>query len=430
MLQLNFSSISESKPGHKWQTLFQKHWPAYKAWFVSKGVVYNPDLKTAQNQLQKHMPEWVGTYHQLCKLAGDDLVAARFLTGYQPPAYITGCSQAILKEEPILVRNYDYHPNLCEGTLLHSAWNGKQVIAVGDCLCGVVDGMNEDGLVASLTFGGRKEVGRGFGIPFILRYVLEFCTDVQDAVEVLHSIPSHMSYNVMLLDKSGKHKMLQLAPDRKTKVTDLPISTNHQGKIDWPEHARFSKTKEREQFLLKELQRPGCDDHALIRSFLEKPLFNRQYKDGFGTIYTSVYRPAEGNMELRWPGQRISQSINKFSEGERLISYSDQEVSDPISDPVSVPVVPSKEKVLEVSPAPASKQAQEWEDYGKSWATSDLSALALQVFKIIGESTGKAGSPEMEKIMAGLQSETKRRGQIPWELLADFWAQERDSYRS
>lgn len=295
MLQLNFSSISESKPGHKWQTLFQKHWPAYKAWFVSKGAVHNPDLQTAQNQLQKYMPEWVGTYHQLTKLAGDDPIAARFLTGYQPPAYITGCSQAILQNEPILVRNYDYHPNLCEGTLLHSDWNDKEVIAVGDCLCGVVDGMNEDGLVASLTFGGRKEVGKGFG-----------------------------------------------------------------------------------------------------------------------TIYTSVYRPAEGNMELRWPDQRMSQSFENFTEGERLISYSDQEIS--------VPVSTAKEKAIEVIPVPPSKEAQVWEEYGKSWATSDLSELALQVFRIIGESTGKADSLEMEKIMANLQSETKKRGQVPWEMLADFWA--------
>lgn len=88
-----------------------------------------------------------------------DPVAAKFLTGFQPPAYISACSQAVLVDKEIqLVRNYDYHPELMEGTILLSAWNGKKVMATVDCLVGVVDGINEDGLAISLTFGGRKEV--------------------------------------------------------------------------------------------------------------------------------------------------------------------------------------------------------------------------------------------------------------------------------
>ncbi|MDQ6889050.1 MAG: C45 family autoproteolytic acyltransferase/hydrolase, partial [Bacteroidota bacterium] len=198
MLQLNFNSVSEMLPGPKWLQLFNTHWPAYKVWFESKGAAEHPDLKTSIANLERYMPEMIPTYKQLCKLAGDDKIAARFLTGYQPPAYISGCSQVVWKQTPMLVRNYDYHPHLSEGTLLQSAWNGKKVIATGDCLSGVVDGMNEDGLVASLTFGGRKVTGKGFGIPFIMRYVLEFCSDVSQAVDALCRVPSHMAYNVIV----------------------------------------------------------------------------------------------------------------------------------------------------------------------------------------------------------------------------------------
>ena len=315
MRKLIFSSVSELCPGHKWKGLFDTFWPAYKKWYQENGAENKPSLSIAKDRLQRYMPEMIGTYHKLCELAGDDEVAHRFLTGWQPPAYISGCSQAVLPYVPQLVRNYDYHPNLLEGILLHSAWNGKQVIAVSDCLMGVLDGMNEDGLVASLTFGGRRTVTRGFGVPFLLRYILEFCSDVQQAVEVLKSVPIHMAYNIMLLDKTGAHKMVILTPRHQPKVTDLLASANHQGELHWPDSERFPNSLERERFLNEMLNRPYLSDQEMISSFLQKPLYNTRYKKGAGTIYTSLYRPAEGYMQMLWPAQTITQSFQYFYEG-------------------------------------------------------------------------------------------------------------------
>ena len=411
MMQLNFNSISENKPGTKWQTLFQKHWPAYKAWFQSKGAVNNPNLATAKAELKKFMPKFMPTYEKLCELAGNDPIAERFLTGYQPPAYITGCSQAVYQNPPQLVRNYDYHPNLSEGTLLNSAWNDKHVIAVGDCLWGVVDGMNSDGLVVSLTFGGRKVVGKGFGIPFILRYVLEFCTNVEEASEVLQKIPSHMAYNIMVLDKSGSHKMLQLAPDKKPVVTDNLVSTNHQGKIDWPAHASFSKTVEREKFLVELLNKENINDKQIAAAFLKSPLFNTQYKDGFGTIYTSVYHPSNGAMELRWQDELLRQSFSDFSEGETLISFGEKTKTHQKETATTSDYI-----------ATYSGEGYDWEAYGKSWATNEPSQLAQLLVKSIGEAMGISESPALEEIMKTMTAETKKRGQIPWEMLADLWS--------
>lgn len=414
MLQLNFNSIHEAELGEKWKTLFNTHWPAYKAWFVSKGAVSKPDLKTSQSMLRQYMPEFMPTYERLCSLAGNDPVAERFLTGYQPPAYISGCSQAVWQKTPQLVRNYDYHPHLSEGTILNSAWNGKHVMAIGDCLWGVVDGMNSDGLVASLTFGGRKIVGEGFGIPFILRYVLEFCSDIKQAVEVLERIPSHMAYNIMLLDKAGNHKMLQLAPDHKPIVTDARVSTNHQGAIDWPEHARFSKTLEREKFLIETLDEPNQTAAGIAKTFLNSPLFKRQYTEGFGTVYTSVYRPAEGYMELHWQDNKLKQSFADFQEGNTLISYSEKAVTEA---PVYTETVSTK-KSYEVDTV---KDADYWVNYGKAWSMGDHFDLTVYLTKTIGDALGLTGTDAMEKMTDQMTAETKRRGQVPWELLADLW---------
>ncbi|WP_417609462.1 C45 family autoproteolytic acyltransferase/hydolase [Owenweeksia hongkongensis] len=314
MLQLSFNSISEPLLGPKWQGIFNTYWPAYKKWFETNGADKKPSLGIAQNRLERYMPEMIPTYNRLCELAGDDLTAHRFLTGWQPPAYISGCSQAVLPSTPQLVRNYDYHPHLMEGILLNSSWNGKQVMAISDCLVGVLDGMNSDGLVVSLTFGGRRTVTRGFGIPFVLRYLLEFCSDVNEAAEALKRVPTHMAYNIMLLDKTGAHKMVMLTPGNEPKVTDLLVSANHQGELYWPDRERFPNSLERERFLNTMMSNPNLDPWEMAASFLHPPLFNTRYKRGAGTIYTTVYRPAERYMQMRWPDKTINQSFDYFEE--------------------------------------------------------------------------------------------------------------------
>jgi len=127
-------------------------------------------------------------------------------------------------------------------------------------------------------------------------------------------------------------------------------------------------------------------------------------------------------MELRWPDEIMNQSFNNFVEEEQLITYSEQEVRQPVTHPV--------EKEMDVTPTRTSKQAQLWEEYGKSWATGEPSELALQVFKIIGEAMGVADSPLLDEIITDMQSETKQRGQVPWEILTDFWAKAGETYKS
>ncbi len=363
-MHLDLHSISEKKPGKKWQKCFQQHWPSYKKWYLSKERIKSPSLRTCRARLKKHMPEFYSTYLQLCDLAGKDPVAHRFLTGYQPPPYMSGCAQVVNEREAQLIRNYDYDPNLSEGTLLHSAWNGKKVIAMGDSLIGVLDGLNDSGLVVSLTFGGRRVIGEGFGIPFILRYVLEFCTTLNQAVDALKRIPSHMSYNIMLMNQFGEHSLVQIAPDRAPIVTDLSASTNHQEKVDWPEHALFTKTIERELYLQEMLVKNEYSSEQIADAFLKAPLFNRKYKQGFGTIYTAVYQPKFGAMELRWPGVSMRQTFAGFQEGITTIRYSEKlDVSATIE-------IPASQLQADYTHAVESY----WTEYGKTWATNEHEA--------------------------------------------------------
>ncbi|MBZ9626502.1 C45 family autoproteolytic acyltransferase/hydrolase [Psychroflexus sp. CAK57W] len=321
-MQINFKTISEpGLPGSKWQNMFFTHWEAYKKWLIeNEKEVPTADLETSQLALKTYMPELWPTYERLCYLVNADELGAKFLTGYQPPFYVSGCSNAILEGDDFqLVRNYDHHPDLFEGIQILTKWNQKKVIATSDCLIGILDGINEDGLVVSLTFGGRKITGEGFGIPFILRYVLEFCSNVDEAVDALIRIPSHMAYNVSVADKSGSYKTIRVAPDEKAVITNSAYTTNHQKKVDWPENARFNKTVERSLFLSHLLEEKDLSSEDLVSAFLRKPLYNDLFKEGFGTLFTAAYSPKSGRVGLHWPGKKISQGFDDFEEREESI---------------------------------------------------------------------------------------------------------------
>ena len=270
--------------------------------------------------LKLHMPELLGIYEQLCELAGGGDEAARFLSLYNPPPYLSGCSQAIWTgAEPVLVRNYDYSPLAFDRLIMRTGWQGRTVIGTSDGLWGLVDGMNDAGLAISLTFGGRRVVGDGFGVPLILRYVLQTCETTEQAAAVLSRVPSHMSYNVTVLDAKRNYVTAYLAPDRPTIITHSAVATNHQEKVEWDAHARFTATVERERYLLQRMTMHRDTEEKFISAFLRPPLYSSAFSDGFGTLYTAIYRPRLGQMELRWPLGTWPFDIHTFVEAERLI---------------------------------------------------------------------------------------------------------------
>jgi hypothetical protein len=162
------------------------------------------------------MPEFVPIFEAMVDLAGGGDHAARFLSQYCPPPLFRGCSQAIYDvEESVLVRSYDYSPFVFDGLLMRSRFGERQVIAMLDCMSGVLDGINSDGLAVSMSFGGREEFGEGFGISLLLRYLLEFAGNVNEACELVQRVPVQGAYNIMLLDREANFQQQLAALRRK-----------------------------------------------------------------------------------------------------------------------------------------------------------------------------------------------------------------------
>jgi predicted choloylglycine hydrolase len=321
-LQLVYHAIDSGPAGVGWQRLFQQLWPAYQRWYLQEGNAARPTYHACRQALLQHMPEFVPIWEQLCDLAGGGDLAARFLSLYEPPAYLSACSQAVWPGgEPMLVRNYDYSSHAFDGVCLRSDWGGRRVMGTSDCLVGLVDGVNDAGLALSLTFGGSRGVGSGFGVPLIVRYVLQTCETAEQAGQALARIPCHMAYNVTALDAQRRLVTAYLAPGRETLLTQSPVATNHQERVEWVAHARMTATVQRERFLLRRLSLHEDTQANFIAAFLRPPLYSLAFDRGFGTLFTAAYRPLERRLDYHWPGYTWRQDLDAFAPGSCTVHY-------------------------------------------------------------------------------------------------------------
>ncbi len=324
-LQLAFVALDEAEPGPAWQAGAAQAFGPYQRWWLGQGPAARPRWLECRRALREHLPELVPTHAAVTDLLGGGDDAARFLSLWCPPPFLTGCAQAAwVRDEPWLLRNYDYHPDHCEGRFLRSAWHGRPVLAALDCLWGVLDGINDRGLAVALAFAGRRAVGRGFGVPLLLRAALELCDDVPSAVRRLSRLPSHMSYHVSLVDAAGQKGRLTLHPDRPPHWSETRVAANHTdegGGPEWPEHALAVRSLEREAALRHALDAPGSTPATVTEALLRPPLFQSAWQRGAGTLYTAAYRCREPELTLCWPGHRWRLPLVGPCRGERLVTY-------------------------------------------------------------------------------------------------------------
>ena len=175
----------------------------------------------------------------------------------------------------------------------------------------MLDGVNAHGLAVSLAYGGRHPVGDGFAITVVLRYILEFCSEVAEAVEVLRRVPIHVGYNVALLDRQGRHATVFVAPDRPARVEPWLVSANRQAQDPRPDDPSVQ-----DRPCARRWFRPGCPTRActlqqVIETFLAEPVWRDPARHGWGTLYTACYLPAEA-LSLRWRGSEWHQTVDRF----------------------------------------------------------------------------------------------------------------------
>ncbi|MFD2342761.1 C45 family autoproteolytic acyltransferase/hydolase [Sinorhizobium terangae] len=321
-MEKTFVSAREDRPGKDWLSRFTAGRAGVESWYFGRAVTSRPAAPTVSEcraALAQHMPELLPHYEHVCALVGDDELAHRMLSHYRPAPEGYGCSQAVWlgKEGPALIRNFDYPPDIVSDRFELTAWSGLKVIAKAQRPWGgCVDGMNEEGLVASVTLGGGRLQGRGFSIILMVRYVLETCRRVSEAVETLCRIPVALAQNVTLLDRSGTYATLFLGPGQRPVITRLKACANHQRSERAPPNSLA-----RQRALLQALDEPSMSLEGLTDRFLQPPVHARNPR--FPTLYTAVYRPEDGRVDYVWPGKRWPLRFADFEAGEYTHHYGD-----------------------------------------------------------------------------------------------------------
>ena len=297
---------------------FRRGWPAYRRWFLHKGVGARPSYAECRKALSAHMPELVPDYEALVEAVGGGDLHARFLSHWCPPPLVSACSIAMLEgSQPLMVRNYDYPPALSDTLALRTHWSGVTVLGMSDCVFGLMDGMNDAGLAVAISFGGRRAVADGFGIGLVVRYLLQTTSTVREAAERLGRIPVQMSYNVAISERGGRSCIVRVAPDREAVVTHERACANRQGSTEWPAHADYSDTVRREGRLAELTGDSRIPTDQLIGAFLRPPLHRPLAESTWGTLYTAAYDSVTSTLTIAWPDDRWVMSVSSTDESHR-----------------------------------------------------------------------------------------------------------------
>jgi predicted choloylglycine hydrolase len=322
-MQKCFVSIREDTPGSAWRERFVGGRAEAEAWY--RGTERGAPLTAAEcrAQIQRHMPELLGPYERVCALVGEDDLAPQILSQFRPPPLPHGCTQAVWlgDDGPALVRNYDYPLDVVSDHFESTRWFGREVISKGQRPWGgCLDGMNADGLVASVTFGGSPAQGLGFSIILTVRYILETCSQVSEAVAALCRIPVAASQNVTVLDKTGAYATVFLSPERAPSVSRTPVCANHQdSSVSIGLSRNMASSMARQQAALRALEGSGATLAKLAETFLTAPIYSRDASSP--TVYSAVYRPAALTVDYVWPGNVMTQRIGSFRPGQYVHDY-------------------------------------------------------------------------------------------------------------
>lgn len=300
--QISFERLpSPQRNPEAWKAHLARHWSLDRNWSEP------PFLSTEESRslLGTYMPELLPDFDALLPLYADVPGAAQALALYNQRPFWSGCSESISRrpDRTTLIRNYDLGVDDTPCAFrFEELEGGGWIMGTAEAGWGYLDAMNDRGLAISLTFGGRFVTGPGFVVLVVIRWLLQTCATVAEAIARLEraQIPHRIPQNLLMVDRTRDHAVLYLSPDREMVVErGLVGCTNHQGRVDVPRHAQFTRTVERLDYLT---QRDGS---LTLADFLQPPLYNQHYLEHFGTLYTVEYGPVGSTAHYLWPEREL-----------------------------------------------------------------------------------------------------------------------------
>ncbi len=216
-------------------------------------------------------------------------------------------------------RNYEWNHKDEDLKLFTTRVKGKADHIGFSCLLfGRHDGLNEHGLLVSMTGGGI------FGIPFkhrgpmfwlAIRSLLDQCTSVKNALRHLETQPLTGFCTLLLVDKRQNAALVEIA-DGKMETKQLTeknsesflFSVNHYrlpqmksyNKLNCGiiSHSRLRESLITNWYKIHSPQITSEDVKKLFSTQHPNGLCNHFYNDGFGTLWSMIFNVTQGSVDV------------------------------------------------------------------------------------------------------------------------------------
>lgn len=123
-----------------------------------------------------------------------------------PPFQGCSCFAAVGEEDVFFGRNSDFLPAAREQSLssIYKIEGKKSFLANSTTPVQVEDGVNEDGLAVGLTFVFPTVRKPGLNAGLLVRYLLEHCSSVPEAIAALQDLPISSMQTLTIADQQGR----------------------------------------------------------------------------------------------------------------------------------------------------------------------------------------------------------------------------------
>lgn len=243
-----------------------------------------------------------------------------------------------------LIRNYEFGIKEEDFTVTRTKMKGKYAHLGGSiALFGRSEGINEKGLSVSMSSCGfpvsnlegmRKPVIKGLQFWAVIRLLLENCKDVNEALEMVKTLPIAYNINLLICDVSGNACLVETLSGS---VAVYELNRERESALFATNHVVLKDLVPLEPFAMNN----SVGRLKLLESFSEKEsivsledikdLFLKEYPNGltvydynqyFGTIKTVVLTPDDLSYEICWLGQSEN-GWQKFFVNEVVASHSE-----------------------------------------------------------------------------------------------------------
>ena len=174
--------------------------------------------RTCRPLYGKHFPLVLEEIQGLAKgqnCPAEELEAVLFsMYALVPQSHCT-CFAVSNQKGVFLGRNSDFWASLAQNNhnvIYRFSDGGHAFTANTTAFVEMEDGVNEKGLAVGMTAVAGTAVRPGFNAGMLVRYVLEHCEKVAEALAALKKLPTASAQTLVLADKTGDMALVELAP--------------------------------------------------------------------------------------------------------------------------------------------------------------------------------------------------------------------------